>query len=149
LCGLRYITYDENLIIKNEVFPAILTERQESVDGAEPAGEVVRCGVEALDNILAKIELIDWRQFPFVGRGSEIKPPSERDYILRTVEQVLLTADKEGTPLMNHAECVHYFTGTHYKPVNGGELRNFLIEAAIRCGVPSDVAVYQYFAGKS
>ena len=31
LCGLRYTTSDKNLIIKNEVFPAILTERTEVV----------------------------------------------------------------------------------------------------------------------
>ncbi|MGL6194487.1 MAG: BT4734/BF3469 family protein [Thermoguttaceae bacterium] len=148
LCGLRYATFDENLIIKDEVFSAILTERQEPVDDIEPLGEIVRCGVESLDNILAKIEAIDWVSYYTAGKGGEIKPPSERDYLLRTVERVLDTADKEDTPLLNRNGCIHYFTGTHYKQVLDDELGNFLIEAAIRCGVPRDVAVYHLFVDK-
>ena len=148
MCGLRYISFDANLIVKDEVFPVVLTERQELVAGVTPACDVARCGVGALDNILTKIDPIDWKPFQTTGRNDEVKPPSERDYLLRTAEQILRTADGEKTPLVNHADLIHYFTGTHYKHANNGELRNFLIEAAIRCGVPSDVAVYQVFVEK-
>lgn len=148
LCGLRYVTFDENLIVKDEVFAAILTERRELVDGIESLGEIIPCGVESLDNILAKIEFVDWEPFQVIKKDGTLSPPSERDYLLRSVEQVLLTANNEGTPLANCDDCIYYFTGTHYKPITPGELRNFLIEAAIRCGVPRDVAVYHLFVDK-
>ncbi len=130
LCGLRYITFDENLIVKDEVFAAILTERH------EVEGEIVRCGIEALDNILIKIEPVDWKEH------------NEKVYILRTVEQVLLTADKEATPLICHADGIHYFTGTHYMLVGTKQLANFLIEAAVQCDVPPDVAEFHTFVDK-
>jgi putative DNA primase/helicase len=150
LYRLRFVTHDGTLLIKqNEVFPAILTDRAVSVDSLHSnESEIVTCGVEALDNILAKIKPIDWESFQTIGRGGEVKPPSEKVYILRTVEQVLRTADAEGTPIVNHTGTIYYSTGTHYKPVNEIERTNFLIEAARQCGVPHDTAVYQTFAEK-
>ena len=119
-----------------------------TVDYSKPLPPIVNCGVTILDSILEKISPIDWSQYKTIGRNVESKPPGERDYILRTVEQVLFTGDKENTPIVNHANRIHYFTGTHYKPIDDLKLQNFLIEAAIRCGVPSDVAVYQLFVDK-
>ena len=48
LCRLRFVTLDPDLIIKGEVSPATLSER------TVPAGDLIRCGVEALDNLLEK-----------------------------------------------------------------------------------------------
>ena len=113
-----------------------------------PLPPLVSCGVAPLDSILVKIPLVNWEPFETVGRNGEIKPPSDRDYILRTCEQILRTADKAVIPLVNHKGVIYYSTGTHYKLVNELELKNFLIEGAIRCDVPSDVAVYQFFVEK-
>jgi putative DNA primase/helicase len=49
---------------------------------------------------------------------------------------------------VNHADSIHYFTGTHYQQVNEIVLRNFLIESAVQCGVPNDIAEYQVFVEK-
>jgi hypothetical protein len=109
---------------------------------------IVPCGIDALDNILENIEPVDWTPFQTSGRGGETRPPSEKIFILRTVEKILHTADKENTPIVNHTGVIYYFTGTHYKAVTEIELTKFLIEAASRCGVPSDTAIYQTFAEK-
>jgi putative DNA primase/helicase len=146
LCGLRYVTWDINIIIKDDVFPAILTESTEPAESKSRT--IVPCGIDALDNILEKIEPVDWTPFQTSGRGDETRPPSEKVFILRTVEQILHTADNENTPIVNHTGVIYYFTGTHYKAVNEIELTNFLVEAASRCGVPSDTAIYQTFAEK-
>ena len=144
---LRFASYDSALIIKQgEVFPAVLTEQTVSVPSQTTS--IVSCGVTALDNILAKILPVDWEPFETIGRSGEIKPPSERDYILRTIDRILLTADEEDTPLVNQNGCIYYYTGTHYKPAQDSELRNMLIESAVRCGVPSDTAEYLYFVDK-
>ena len=148
LCRLRFLTFDPALIVKDEVFPLILTEQRGLIEDAEPLGEIVPCGVEALDNILDDIEPIDWEPFYTAGPRGETKPPSQKVYILRTVEQILCTADGKNTPLVNHAGIIYYYTGTHYKLVNEGELRNFLIEGAVRCAVPYDTAVFQDFVDK-
>ena len=147
LCGLRFASYDPDLVIKSgEVFPAVLTERTVTVSPSSTP--IVSCGIEVLDNILAKIDPVDWARFETVGRNGEIKPPSERAYILRTIERILDVADGENTPIVKNSGSIHYFTGTHYKPVNETELTRFLIEAANQCGVPSDMAVYQTFVEK-
>ena len=109
---------------------------------------IVSCGVAPLDNILTKIKPIDWTPYQTEGRDGKAKPPSERAYILRTAKQILYTADKEKTPIVNHANSVYYYSETQYKPPSEMEHQNFLIEAAVRCGVPPNIAMYQTFIEK-
>ena len=133
LCGLRIVSLDENLIVKDTVFPAVLTEK------SSPQNEDlarISTGVDILDSILEKIKPIDWDE------------PSERDYILRTVERILETATENGTPVTNYQEKIYCYTGTHYREIADAELRNFLIEGTLCCGVPHDVAIYQFFVAK-
>jgi putative DNA primase/helicase len=113
-----------------------------------PLPPLVPCGVDVLDNILSKLPVVNWELYEKVKSNGKIEPPSERDYILRTIERVLPTADREGTPFVNHPSGIYYFVGTHHQLANEQVLKNFLIEAAIRCGVPSDVAVYLFFVKK-
>jgi putative DNA primase/helicase len=144
---LRFATYDPDLTIKSsEVCPAVLAEQIVPVPPS--SAPIVSCGVVVLDEILGKIDPVDWSLFETVGRDDEPKPPSERDYLLRTCERILETADTERTPLVYHESGIHYYTGTHYKPVNKIQLQNFLIGAAIRCDVPSDIAEFLYFVDK-
>jgi putative DNA primase/helicase len=49
---------------------------------------------------------------------------------------------------VNFDDVIHYFTGTHYKTVNNMELKIFLIEAAVQCDVPQDMALYHTFVDK-
>ena len=102
-------------------------------------------GVAILDSILAKIEPVDWSNFCTTGRNDEKKPPSEKVYILRTIERILETATGAGTPIVDKQKQIYCFTGTHYRAIADSELQNFLIESAIRCGVPNDTAIYQLF----
>ena len=106
------------------------------------------CGIECLDTILSRLEPVDWEKYQIVGCNKEIKPPSERDYILRPIERILATADSIGSPMVYHTGVIYYWTGTHYTPLPETALRNFLIAAAIRCGVPYDTAIFQYFVEK-
>ena len=144
LCGLRFVSLDENLILKDKVCPAVLTER--IMAAPENKSAITPTGVDVLDRILAKFEPVDWNQYCTAGRNDEIKPPSERDYILRTCERILATASE--TPIVNKQESIYCYTGTHYRIIADSELRNFLIEAALRCGVPNDTAIYQFFVEK-
>lgn len=126
-----------------------LTEKTQTESVLRKAPPIVSCGVDALDNILTKIKPIDWTPYQTKGRNGEVKPPSEKAYLLRTAEQILYTADKENTPIVNHADCIYRYTGTHYKAVNQMELQNFLIRAAKKCKVPPYTAMYQTFVEKT
>ena len=112
------------------------------------AAPIVSCGVEVLDNIQTKIEPIDWKPYQTKGRDGKVKPPSDRAYIIRSIERILRTAIKVGLPFVNHAGIIYHFTGTHYKPIEEGVLQNFLIKCLVRCGVPLNTAIYHTFVDK-
>jgi hypothetical protein len=140
---LRYLTFDPDLFIKSgEVSPAILTEQAVPVPPLPatiiplPLPPLVPCGVDVLDNILSKLPIVNWGLYETVKSNGKVEPPSERDYILRTLEQILPTADREGTPIVNHTSGIYYFIGTHYQLADEQVLKNFLIEASIRSAVP-------------
>ena len=90
------------------------------------------CGTPSLDVILSKIEQIDLEACQPVGRDGEIKPPSEKDYVLRGIEQILRTADMADTPLVNYNGKIYCYTGAHYKEVDEWVLKKLVIEAATR-----------------
>ena len=145
---LRMVTLDENLIVKTEVCPAILIEESLRSDTIESIPAKRSCGVTSLDTILSEINPIDWDACQPVNRNGEVKPPSEKDYILRGIEQLLRTADIADTPFVNNTGTIYYFTENHYKQFDVSGLTNFLVEALVRCGVPHDTAVYHTFVDK-
>jgi len=51
-----------------------------------PLPPLVPCGVDVLDNILSKLPVVNWELYEKVKSNGKIEPPSERDYILRTIE---------------------------------------------------------------
>ena len=136
----------EHHTIDGSVSPAILPEQ--IVPVTPQTAPIISCGVDVLDNILTKIEPIDWSQYKTTGSNGETKPPSEKVYLLRTVDQILYTAKREGTPIVNHVDRIYHYATTHYDPVNEMALQNFLIEAAVRCGVRPYTAMYQTFVEK-
>ena len=105
---------------------------------------------EALNKVLAGILPVDWTQYERVSGkdGEKIGPPSERDYILRTIERILLTAKAQNVPLVCKDGQVFIFSETHYVPIDETAMKTALIEFSIACGVPNDTAVYQFFVEK-
>jgi len=93
LCGLRFVTLDENLIVKDKVYPAVLSKQAE----LQPAIAYRETGVAVLDSILAKIKRVDWKAFANEKSGVV----SETDYILRTIERTLETASIAGHPIVD------------------------------------------------
>ena len=158
---LRYVTQDENLILKDEVYPAILTEQITAVPGTNGTigtkkRDIIHTGVDVLDSILETIEPVDWcpdcdedeGNEDNEDKGGKSKQPTERDYLLRTCDHVLETATTAGYPIVNRNGAIYYYANTHYRDATESELRNFLIGAAISCGVPNDTAIYQFFVNK-
>ena len=122
----------------------------DQTEQTEPdTSKFVSCGVETLDKLLSQIEPVDWESYQPVGRNGKPNPPTEKDYLLRSIEQILLTADKATIPFVNRDRVIYYHTGTHYKRLSELELQNFLIEATVRCGVPVDTARYHTFVDKN
>jgi len=85
---------------------------------------IIPCGIPVLDNIVNKTKPIPWREV-----SKSLKEEKEL-YAVHSVEQVLLAAYKENTPLVEYAGDAYYFTGTHYEPINNPKLSTFLSEAA-------------------
>jgi putative DNA primase/helicase len=104
---------------------------------------IISTGVDVLGRILAKIEPIDWTLY-----CKDEKPPSEREYILRTIDRILKTATDVQTLIVNKQGQIYCFTGTHYRAILESELQNFLIESSLRCTIPHDIAIYQFFVEK-
>jgi len=122
-------------------------ERQINVLDPLPGEPVVQhkkvnTGVAVLDSILTKIKRVNWRAFANEKSGEV----SETNYILRTVERTLETASTASHPIVDKNGSIYCYTGTHYRVIEVSELRNFLIESAIRCGIPSDKAIYFVYA---
>ena len=120
-------------------------QQNTAITGSDSLRIRISTGVDILDSILAKIEPVEWSQYCTTGRNDEVKPPSEKVYILRTCERILETATKNESPIVFKQGQFYVFTGTHYKAIAELELQNFLSEAAICCGMPRDVAIYHRF----
>ena len=103
---------------------------------------IVPCGIPVLDNILAKIKPVKWAEVV-----KSLKEEKER-YAVYVAEQILLTAAGENTPLVEHFETLHHFTGTHFAPIKITTLNKFSTEAAQQCGVPFDTAACCSFVQK-
>jgi putative DNA primase/helicase len=103
---------------------------------------IVRCYVDVLDNILTKIDPVDWHQLKSVLENIEDRQA------FHSVEQILKTVDAEDAPLVIHASAIHCYNGTHYEMIDDTKCMCFLIEAARQCGVPHDRAMFQTFVNK-
>jgi len=73
---LRIITQDENLIIKDEVYPAILTEQAQAETMPCPVASE-KLGIDILDSLLQQIEEISFSEAESesekIGRNGCIK----------------------------------------------------------------------------
>jgi hypothetical protein len=102
----------------------------------------VRCYIDVLDNILTKLKPVDWHQV------KSSFPEIENTYVMEVVRQIILTVDAENAPLVNHTAALHYYNGKHYVQVDETKLMCFLVEAARRCGVSDERALFQSLAKK-
>jgi len=63
----------------------------------------------------------------------------KKDRYLQTIDSILSTAKSIGSPIVNHAGIVYYWTGTHYAPLTESTVRFLLKAAASRRGLPPSV----------
>lgn len=118
-----------------------MLQKQEPIGNTDeqvitPQPEIISCGIEELDVILSNIEPVEWEEH------------REKKYLMRTVERILNTAKVVEIPIVAHNGMIYYWANTHYIPVLREPLQNFLLEAALQCGVPNDTAEFFIFVGK-
>lgn len=70
------------------------------------------------------------------------KNPSQRDYIVVTIEQILETAEVVGAGVCRVDDFIYVYNGQFWKQCEQDELERFLGEAAEKLGVPAMAARY-------
>ncbi|MCL2745043.1 MAG: tyrosine-type recombinase/integrase [Planctomycetaceae bacterium] len=126
------------------------TEIDGDIDDDADDAETAMLQPAALNIIIMNILPVDWtKYFRITGKdGDTVKPPSERDYILRTIERILLTAKTQNVPFVCKGGQVFVFSETYYVPIDETAMKTALIELSLACGIPNDTAVYQFFVEK-
>ena len=144
---LRIITLDENLIVKDEVRPAILTEQMESVDDSKAdsmEGDIDvadKTGIEVLDSFLQQVETI-----PF--SASESGKVGHNDYYIGSIDHLLRTARLYQWDIGMRNGAPYFYNGRFWQRIAEDTFRHFLQAVGVRQGIPRRVIKDHLFVDK-
>lgn len=139
---LRFVTFDEDLVIKDSVAPAILTERQNQSDATGGDIDVPeRTGIDALDSFVQQIEEITFSE----SDNGKVK---HNDYYIGSIDHLLRTARLHLWDIGMKNGAPYFYNGRFWQRIDEDMFRHFLQAVGVRQGIPRRVIKDHLFVKK-
>jgi putative DNA primase/helicase len=145
---LRYATDDPNIIVKDVVCPAVLTEQIETTaDDVDETNEEQsheepeKVGIDILDSFLEQITKVT---FPANKHGVV----ATKTYYIEAIANLLKTAKKHGLDIGMKHKAPHFYNGRFWRCVEEDTSRYFLQQAGTKMGIPRLIVQDHQFADK-
>lgn len=150
---LRIVTLDPNLIIKDEVFPAVLTEQTETMDAPDDNDPLQadtgkwdidvteKIGIEVLDSLLQQIETIPFSK----SEGGKV---GHCDYYICGVANLLRIAKLHSWDIGMKNGIPYFYNGWFWQWIDEDTFRHFLQAVGIKQGIPHRVIKDHLFVDK-
>ena len=138
---LRFVTFDPDLVVKDHVAPAILTERTEADSEAEDIGVPEKTGIEALDFFLQQIEEISFS-------ASESGKVKHNDYYIGSIDHLLRTARLNLWDIGMKNGAPHFYNGRLWQRIDKDIFRHALQVVGVKQGIPHRVVRDHLFVDK-
>lgn len=120
-----------------------LQKRQEEQAVQDFAEDPATDSPSVLTELLKQIDYIDFRKKS--GLKAEAKIP-QKIYIIASVDEVLRKAEDNAWSLCLKDAFVYVYNGFYWQPINPDDVKIFLRKAALKIGVPKNVARFYKFA---
>ena len=141
---LRIVTLDEDIVIEDEVFPAVLTEKVELVQDEVTVAQDIpeKIGIATLDSFLNHVKQIAFSEL------CESEKPKHATYYVNSIEYLLKAVKAHGLDFGFRNGEPYFFTGEFWQRIEPKIFRHFLQLAGAKQGIPYEIVKDHKFVDK-